>query len=83
MYQSRHSRRRCPRGAPVVTFRLFRVNPVSAVIARSTSRDEAIAKMSIRCRGPKIDIENDNTLKTSLPWREGIKGRGNQVGDAS
>jgi hypothetical protein len=31
---------------------------------------------------PKIDIENDNTLKTSLPWREGIKGRGNQVGDA-
>jgi hypothetical protein len=26
---------------------------------------------------PKIDIENDNTLKNSLPWREGIKGRGN------
>ena len=31
---------------------------------------------------PKIDIEKDNTLKTSLPWREGIKGRGNQVDDA-
>jgi hypothetical protein len=31
---------------------------------------------------PKIDIENDNTLKTSLPWREGIKERGNQMGNA-
>jgi len=25
---------------------------------------------------PKIEIENDNTLKTSLPWREDLKGGG-------
>jgi hypothetical protein len=33
-------------------------------------------------KNPKIDIENDNTIKTSLPRWEGIKGRGKQMGDA-